>query len=613
MNRKKFIAAMGSSLIGLHGYASGIGKGGAGKGENTAGSTHHLCRLTMTRLPKKYWRCTDVLGEETRNQLNETSRKRGLPYHLLCQSLAGLSNRAVEKGKSDEGVWLLDHAGRPSYQKGLAALENRGARMLGQQTGVELATMLHQRGSFDGYVLTDVENNPESNIVASVAAHVFNALIVDVRDQRFYESAGYSLSYDARRKSTVEAWHEFKGRCNNHALVVMPVQTGEMRDFAITHGLFVLNVNKRYADPTSGQNLALFEEVLQWLAPGAPIFGWESKVGEKVFVDRASLTGHTWIPCDWAYNLPLMSVQRAAAKQAVPAKVKSDDPRCIDFSKKKHFVAYYLSDGDNVQWMLNNYDPDYFNHEACQEMKMGLGMAVYPLSAVAPTQLAHLIARQPADSTIIESLGGGYIYVDTFAKNTVDRVTKLRKHAEQVADTMKQHGVKVLGLMAHDLDSPAALEGFRLFAKANDQLEGIVAIQYSPYAGGKGSILWVQNGSGFDIPVVTAKYSLWNKGNVNKNNEGTPAFVANRLKAEQGEESFSLISVHAWSKFKDCGMAADELEENRDGNLKGPGAAKLCKQHLDDNFETVSVQELIWRIRARHQPEQTARLLREIY
>ena len=164
--------------------------------------------------------------------------------------------------------------------------------------------------------------------------------------------------------------------------------------------------------------------------------------------------------------------------------------------------------------------------------------------------------------------------------------------------------------MAHDLNSAAALQGFSVFAEANDQLEGIVAIQYSPYAGGKGHILWVTNGSGFDIPVVTAKYSLWNKGTVNKNNEGTPAFVANRLKAEEREASFSLISVHAWSKFKDCGTTADELEENWGGNLKGAGAAKLCKNHLNDDFETVSVQELVWRIRATYRPEQTAKLLK---
>jgi len=459
--------------------------------------------------------------------------------------------------------------------------------------------------------LTDVVNNPESNIVASVASHIFNSIIVDIRDQEFFESAGYSLKYDARHKSTVDAWREFKGRCRSTALVVMPVQTGEMRDFAIAHGLFVLNVNKRYADPDSGQNLAILEEVLQWLDPEAPIFGWESKVGEKVFVNRASLTGHPWIPCDWAYNLPLMSIQRLP--NAPRGLVKEHRPKTIDFNKKKNFVAYYLSDGDNVQWMLNNYNPDYFNNADCQEMKMGLGMAVYPLAMLAPIQLEHLIASQPADTTVVESLGGGYIYVDTFAEDTGDRIAKLKKHAENLAIVMKQHGVKVLGLMAQDLNSPAALEGFNVFAKANDQLEGIVAIQYSPYAGGKGNILWATNRNGVDIPIITAKYSLWNKGPINKNNEGTPAFVANRLKAEEREESFSLISVHAWSKFNDCGMTADELEENHGGNLNGASAAKLCKKHLNDNFETVSVHELIWRVRATYRPEQTAQLLSKIY
>src|SRR5690606_3686582 len=144
---------------------------------------HTLRDLAMTRFPKKYWKCTGVLGEETRNKLGEISVEKGLAYHLLCQSLAGLSNRAVEQGKSDVGVWLMDHAERPSYRKGLLALENRGVWMLGKQTGIDLASILHENDSFNSYVLTDVENNPESNIVASVAAHVFNAIIVDARDQ----------------------------------------------------------------------------------------------------------------------------------------------------------------------------------------------------------------------------------------------------------------------------------------------------------------------------------------------------------------------------------------------------------------------------------------------
>lgn len=43
---------------------------------------------------------------------------------------------------------------------------------------------------------------------------------------------------------------------------------------------------------------------------------------------------------------------------------------------------------------------------------------------------------------------------------------------------------------------------------ANDPDEGIVVLQYSPYAGGEGEVLG-DNKAGYDIPVITVKYSLW--------------------------------------------------------------------------------------------------------
>ena len=81
------------------------------------------------------------------------------------------------------------------------------------------------------------------------------------------------MKYDARNKTTRNAWEEFKDKCNNEGLVLMPVNTGELRDFAIQHGYFVINLNSSYAVP-DGANKELLKEVLAWLAPGAPVYGW---------------------------------------------------------------------------------------------------------------------------------------------------------------------------------------------------------------------------------------------------------------------------------------------------------------------------------------------------
>ena len=570
--------------------------------------------------PKKYWNCVEIIPVGSRNELGQTEKIRGLQYHLLCQSLAGLANRAVEQGKSEVGVWLHDHSGKESYKVSKQALDNMGIKEQGMQSGLELArnnygrdngVALQLKDLFDGYVLTDVENNPESNIVASIASHVYNSIIVDVRDKEYYEKAGYEMTYDATSKTAQDAWNEFKDKCNNKALVVMPVQTGELREFAIKNNLFVLNLNKEFNNPSAGQNLALFEEVLNWLAPNSPVYGWEQGVGEDQFVDKVSQSGNIMVPADWSYNTSLTSILYKE-RQAGLAKVLN--PQFIDFEEKgKKYVSYYLSDGDNIQWMMNGFDrSDYYTHPEANEMKMSFGLPVDNLSMIAPAMMQTLFEKQASKTSVVQTFGGGYTYADNLGESA-NRTESLDYIAKATASHMRQHRVKVLALIAKDIRSAQAKEAYQAYVDANDQLTGIVAVQYSPYAGGEGDIIWVTNKNGYDIPVVTVKYSLWNFGDHNNEREGTPTYIANKLNSETLDDPFSLVSVHAWSRFSDIGDSKDELGENSGGNVVGPGAAKLNADKLNEDFKVVNVEELIWRIRMYYRPDQTKKWINEVF
>lgn len=570
--------------------------------------------------PKKYWNVVEVIPVGSINELGQTEKIRGLQYHLLCQSLAGLANRAVEQGKSEVGVWLHDHSGKESYKVSKQALDNMGIKEQGMQSGLELArndygpdngVALQLKDLFDGYVLTDVENNPESNIAASIASHVYNSIIVDVRDKQFYEEAGYEMTYDATTKTTQDAWNEFKDKCNNKALVVMPVQTGELREFAIKNNLFVINLNKEYNNPSAGQNLALFEEILNWLAPNSPVYGWEQGVDEDQFVDKVSESGNIMIPADWTYNTSLTSILYKE-RQAGLAKVLN--PQFINFEEEgKKYVSYYLSDGDNIQWMMNGFDgSDFYTHPEANNMKMSFGLPVDNLSMIAPAMMQSLFERQSSKTSIVQTFGGGYNYADNLGE-TANRFESLKYISEATASHMRQHRVKVLALIAKDVRSAQAKEAYQAYVDANDQLIGIVAVQYAPYAGGEGDIFWVTNSKGYDIPVVTVKYSLWNFGNHNNEREGTPTYIANKLNSEASDNPFSLVSVHAWSRFSDIGASNDELGENSGEAIVGPGAAKLNADKLDENFKVVNAEELLWRIRMHYRPEQTTKWLKGVF
>lgn len=570
----------------------------------------------MSVKPKKYWGCVEVIPIGNINALGETEKIRGLQYHLLSQSLAGLANRAVEQGKSEIGVWLHDHSGKESYKLAKAGLESLGIYEQGLQSGLELArndygpadgVELQLKGLFEGYVLTDVENNPESNIVASVASHVYNSIIVDVRDKEYYEEAGYTMTYDATQKTTLDAWNEFKDKCNNKALVVMPVQTGELREFAIKNNLFVININKEYSSTQAGQNTALFEEVLQWLAPNAPVYGWEQGIDESEFVEKISAYGKIMVPYDWAYNTSLTSI---LYKDRQPGLAKVTNPQFIDFdAPEEKFVSFYLSDGDNVQWMLNNFgSSDYYTHPSSKETRMSFGLPVDNLSMIAPNLNQAFFDKQGPNNSIIQTFGGGYNYADNFGTNS-NRIEELKDMAEATAAHMRQHRVKVLGLIAKNVRSDGAKEAYQAYVDANDQLTGIVAVQYSPYAGGEGEIMWVTNSQGYDIPIIPIKYSIWNFGDHNNDREGTPTYIAHKLNSDSVENPFSMVSVHAWSGFTDIGESQDELGENAGSDVKGSGAAQLCTNKLDQNIKVVNAEELIWRVRMHYRPDQTEKFL----
>lgn len=556
----------------------------------------------MKKKPRKFWTCTGVVSIDNRNSINETETMQGLQYHLLCQSLAGLTNRMVEEGKSDVAVWLYDHGGKASYKVSKQALEDMGICEQGVQNGLELACSDYEsvdglrvqlRGFFDGYVLTDVKNNPESGIVASVASHVYNSIIVDVRDKEYFEKAGYSMKYDATHKTTLDAWHEFKDKCSNEALVIMPVQTGELREFAIKNNLFVLNLNKKQGDPRSGQNVDLLEEVLAWLQPNVPVYGWEQGVSEDQFVARISKSGHPMIPCDWSYNHSLTSLLYTERQQ--PVQAQSFNPKLIDFDKKRNYVSFFLSDGDNIQWMMQDFATGFYDVPEAIEVKMSYGLPVSTLSMMAPAQLHNLMNLRRDECSVLEMLGGGYYYIDTYSQNN-NRNDNLKIAAERLAVSMRRYHVGLLGVMAMDVKSVASKEAYQTFVDANDRLEGIIALQYSPYAGGGGEVFWVTNKNGYDIPVITVRYSPWDRIH---EREGSPDFIASKLKAEAQVESFSAICVHAWSRFE--------------GNAHGAAAARLCAGKLDGRFEVVNMQELVWRLRMSRHPEQTLEYLNKIF
>lgn len=558
----------------------------------------HYYLPEMNLQPEIFWymKYTDYAHKEIPN--SDGDENSGLQNFLLMQSIAGLVNRACAQGRTQVGVWI--EQGGTGYDMERADF---GRQIPNHQSAVELATKtfgkidgydVTVRNLFEGYVLTDLMNNPESGIAAAVASHVYNSIIVDVRDEAFFIRNGYTKKCDCTQMTTAEAWAQFKDKCNNEALVMMPVTTGEMREYVIQNGLFLFNLNKKYNTTLGGQNRALLEEILEWLKPHSQVIGWEQGVGEHVFVEPVSRHGHMMLASDWTYNMGAMSRHYSDRQSSTLA--KSINPRTIDYDKKANYLGFFLTDGDNYQWIITDaFVSDYYSLLSAKTVNMAFEMGCQSLTQIAPTRFKYLVERQPsAECTIMETFGGGYYYIDDFCTmglSAAGREAGIKLVAERTAAHMRQHGIKVLHVMAGDFSSANAQQMLQAFVDANDQLEGITAVKRDPYDGDHGKIYWFTNKKGYDIPCITASYKMWAGFN-------TPESLAKTIQKEnQTSQSFNTVVVHAWSTW---------------GGLRASDAVQQCSANLPENFKCISMQELIWRIRYQERKEQTLEYLKSI-
>ena len=202
------------------------------------------------------------------------------------------------------------------------------------------------------------------------------------------------------------------------------------------------------------------------------------------------------------------------------------------------------------------------------------------------------------NSSVIE-YGGGYQYPDEFAKNRPNREELLIEFAQRMNWHFKKLNIKIFGFICKDVFSKEARRAYEIYACEIEGLTGMVAIQYSPYNMG-GDIIWVKNKENIEIPVVTAKFSIWS-GLFDNPMCGGPVYVAALInrdaakasKQKDKENPLSWTIIHAWSDFS-------KTAHSNNLPIKGYNASKTSDQLLSPQVKNISLNELLWRIRERH-------------
>lgn len=540
---------------------------------------------------------------------------------VVLQTLAGLVARHALREGSREMVWVPPP--QQAYQRWLKMLlAHIRARLDSEHSIWDLVERYRAQHIVKGYVLYRLERSPRppgeitpemdtSLNVATSLCSVLSAVAVDESLEPDAKARGLPLLADAREMSEEECYRRYRSRFSRRVMAIQDPKFIETRAEMVAFEAFV-----------ASKPGALYERALQRVEPDCPVLGWGTG-DESGFTLPSTEWAHFQTASTFCFNLPVFSTEYVGS--TFPAnKLRSPYPPSLwemDWREDIHYVAFLMTDGDNVSWLMSHFieDPDrsWWSNPYRGRFPMGWTFCYADLAQVCPYALQYLFeTASPCDELVL--MGGGYYYPDRFGVKRGNPADLLKMHVERVGAYMQMGGLKTLGLITQRWDSPEALRAYRITAQTIPDLLGILVVQYYPYPAGKGKVLWVDDGRGGKVPVVSARYAIWN--NARRENEGTPGMVAQWLNTQptrgQGnvEERFSWVTVHCWSWFRERQEGeppeledVDQSKGAQPGVERGLSPVQWCVQQLDSHVQVVTPSNLLLLLRLHKDPASTLR------
>ena len=349
---------------------------------------------------------------------------------------------------------------------------------------------------FSGAVVYDLDENDVSvNIAATICAAgdylgVPRGLInvIDELDLVIVKDVSDYKGTRVERQRT--AFYEYKDKLNNIAVVHQVVREGNfllsLRDHAIKDRLFCF-----YTGETEKER-AFRREVLGWLKSCSPVFGWNDD--EIAFIKDISSFGCYAVPTDWSFNHSYFKPSAAEIKQRVKRK---------DIAENKHYAAFVVSDGDNVQWLERDFSTTgNFGQRQKSVYDYKLTWTVSPsLFQLCPPALERIYGSGKHDYFISGVSGAGYMNPLAFPAD------KIQPFVEKTAYLMRQTDLSVVCLLddINNVENEKFVSDRLSSYAASDIIKGgIYELDPDRYGSGKGRIFWAGG-----KPFVSVRFSLW--------------------------------------------------------------------------------------------------------
>ena len=209
----------------------------------------------------------------------------------------------------------------------------------------DVSTLLaHYAPLLSGYILSSAAS---VNVAISLSG-VTNAVVVLPENEQKAKDAGLTLLLDVTDKD--DAWlreSTYFEQLSRRVAVEQPASMApKLVDYAVMAGA--------YFNFYDGTQISEHTKMFAFLDDGAIVVGWNNTLGEYGTVKSLAGLNACLIPADHAYNLSTLS-SFAGACEVNEARYAADDADETHVENAAvHTVCFVLSDGDNLQWTLND-------------------------------------------------------------------------------------------------------------------------------------------------------------------------------------------------------------------------------------------------------------------
>lgn len=244
------------------------------------------------------------------------------------------------------------------------------------------------------------------------------------------ESMGFVQMEDGTQYTSYELFEKYKTTLNTGIILNQRPGIYHLRDFGIAIGALYFYA---YTDKTWNE----LEQIYEWMDDMGIIMGWHNN--EPKGVEMGSKYQVMTLPSDYAFNLTVYAALSANDNnEKVSQKEQSNNFEGTD----KHYVAFMLSDGDNMTYHLS----DVLGDRGFNENVDRFGAVSWTLTPLvydfAPHLLTHYYSSMTSKDNFVCSLSGvGYINAGCWPKD------KLNDFAKTTAYYMGQTGLSNIAMI----------------------------------------------------------------------------------------------------------------------------------------------------------------------